>query len=94
MTRTTILFVALTFALVPAGPAGAQQNQPANPDSALRVALDELEGSPLSLKDAVAFGLERATSVRAAEAAYSAAIGSVRREKGVFDPELFLSLTH
>jgi outer membrane protein TolC len=94
MTRTTILVIALTFALVRADSAGAQQNQPANPDSALRIALDELEGSSLTLKDAVAFGLERATSVRAAEAAYVASRGSVRREKGYFDPELFFSLNH
>jgi outer membrane protein TolC len=94
MTRLTILFIVLTSALVPAGFAGAQQNQFANPDSALRIALDEIEGSPLSLKDAVDLALERATSVRAAEAAYNAARGSLRREKGVFDPELFFSLNH
>jgi len=94
MMRITILFLSLAFASGPAGPADAQQNQPAYPDSALRIALDELEGSRLCLEDAVDKGLERATSVRAAEAAYTAARGSVRREKGVFDPELFLSLNH
>jgi outer membrane protein TolC len=92
--RTTILFIILAFTLGPAGPATAQQNQPANPDSALQYALESLEGTSLALKTAVDYGLEKSTSVRAAEAAYTAARGSVKREKGTFDPELFFSLNH
>lgn len=70
------------------------QAQPANPDSALQVILEELEGDPLTLQEAVQQALQNATSVREAEAAYLAARGTVRREKGFFDPVLFFSLDH
>ena len=70
------------------------QTRPADPDSALQNTLDRLEGTRLFLKDAVGYALTNATSVRTAEAAFLAAKGSVRREKGTFDPELFFSLNH
>lgn len=66
----------------------------ANPDSALLAILDELEGSPLRLQEAIQYALENATSVRRAEAAYLAARGSARRERGFFDPELFFGLDY
>jgi len=66
----------------------------ANPDSALLAILDEIEGTPLPLQEAVQHALENATSVRRAEAAYLAARGSVRRERGFFDPELFFGLDY
>ncbi|HEX9652934.1 MAG TPA: TolC family protein, partial [bacterium] len=62
-----------------------------NPDSALQIFLDQLQGTPLTLNDAVQHALENATSVRAAEAAYLAARGALRREAGFFDPELFFA---
>jgi len=65
-----------------------------NPDSALQAILDELEGTPLPLQQAVQHALKNATSVRRAEAAYLAARGSVRRERGFYDPELFFSLNY
>jgi len=88
------LALPLTFvALV--GVSGTSVGQTAaNPDSALQEILQGLEGSPLSLHDAVRAALQNATSVRSAEAAYLAARGAVRRERGLFDPELFLSLNH
>ncbi len=86
---TPLLFIALFCAAnVAVGQA------PANPDSALQAILDELEGTPLPLQEAVQHALKNATSVRRAEAAYLAARGSVRRERGVYDPELFFSLNY
>jgi outer membrane protein TolC len=75
----------------------AQISQPvsvANPDSALQTILVSLAGSPLSLRDAVKLGLNNATSVRTAEAAYMAARGAARREAGYFDPEVFFTFNH
>ena len=66
----------------------------ANPDSALKLSLASIEGSPLSLGQAVEAALKQATSVRDAEAAFRAARGANRRESGVFDPELFASTSH
>ncbi|MBI5473678.1 MAG: TolC family protein [Ignavibacteriae bacterium] len=67
------------------------QIQTANPDSALQLILESIQGTPLSLHDAVQSALSNATSVRTAEAAYVAAQGSRRREAGYFDPELFFT---
>ncbi len=70
------------------------QTQPSNPDSALQIILENIEGTPLRLASANQYALQKATSVRIAEAAVQAARGAVRREKGVFDPELFFTLNH
>ena len=70
------------------------QNLQANPDSALVNILEQLAGKPLGLQDAVKQAKQNATSVRAAEAAYLAARGAVRREAGLFDPELFFALEY
>ncbi len=67
---------------------------PANPDSALQAILDGLEGTPLTLQQAVQSAQSNATSVRSAEASMRAAQGAERRERGAFDPELFLRLNH
>ncbi len=72
----------------------AAQTQPANPDSALQIILNQLEGTRLSLGDAAQHALEKATSVRTAEAVYLSARGAEKREAGYFDPELFFSLNH
>jgi outer membrane protein TolC len=70
------------------------QTQTANPDSSLQTILDNLDGTPLSLHEAVQQALEKATSVRTAEAAYNAALGVARREAGAFDPTLFFNLNY
>jgi len=70
------------------------QTEPANPDSALQSIIKALQGTPLSLQQAVQHGLDKATSVRKAEAAYLAAAGTVRREAGVFDPQLFFNVNY
>lgn len=65
----------------------------ADPDSVLSQALERIEGVPLRLEDALRSALSEATSVRDAEAALRAAEGSVRSEKGAFDPELYGEVT-
>lgn len=70
------------------------RGQTFNPDSALQIILNKLEGAPLSLRDAQKYALDNATSVRTAEAAYMSASGSRRKEAGYFDPELFFTFTH
>jgi outer membrane protein TolC len=65
-----------------------------NPDSALQIILDELEGTALSLSQAQNYALKNATSVRRAEAVYMSTLGSIRRERGFFDPELYFSLNY
>ncbi|MBI4418916.1 MAG: TolC family protein [Ignavibacteriales bacterium] len=67
---------------------------PINPDSALQVILNELEGTLLSLRQAEQLSLRNATSLRRAEAAYLAAEGGVRRELGFYDPEVFFRLDY
>ncbi len=65
-----------------------------NPDSSLQIIINELEGTPLPLRQAIQHALNHATSVRIAEAAFLSASGTVRRESGLFDPELFFSLNY
>jgi outer membrane protein TolC len=83
------IFIALFCASYP-----ALGQTSASPDSALRAILDGLEGTPLPLQEAVQHALKHAASVRMAEAAYLAARGSVRRERGFYDPEVFFGLDH
>lgn len=59
------------------------------PDSLLQIILSQSKATPLGKDDAVEYALQKATSVRTAEAAYFAARGAARREGGLFDPELF-----
>jgi outer membrane protein len=65
-----------------------------NPDSALLEILEEMDGVPLTLNQAVELALVNATSVRAAESDYLAARSVVRRERGFFDPEIYLGLDY
>ena len=51
---------------------------PANPDSALQTIVGSLDGTPLSLHDAVQSALHNSTSVLTAEAALMAAGGARR----------------
>ncbi|MCB0290244.1 MAG: hypothetical protein KDH97_08300, partial [Calditrichaeota bacterium] len=83
------LFMSGSFALtIPA----YSQDWRANPDSALQVKLAQIGGEKIRLERAVSLALENASAVREARARLRAAQGAVRREKGGFDPELFLSL--
>lgn len=65
-----------------------------NPDSSLQVILNKLEGDNLSIQEAKDFALKNATSVKSAEAVYLAAKGSLRKERGYFDPEFYFSLIY
>ena len=65
-----------------------------NPDSALYQILNELEGEKLSLSDAVQYSLKNSTSVGIAEGTLKSASGTLRRERGVFDPSLFFNYNY
>jgi outer membrane protein TolC len=65
-----------------------------NPDSVLQSILDNIEGSRLSLSQAKEYALNNATSFRNAEAVYQASLGSLRKERGYFDPEVYFNLKY
>jgi outer membrane protein TolC len=65
-----------------------------NPDSALQVILNNLKGTPLSLIQAQGYSEKNSTSLKQAEAAYLAAKGVLRRERGNFDPEFFFNINY
>lgn len=90
------------FALVLLGgnpdPGSAQSDRIAdfpadwNPDSMMAETLREIAGEPLVLSEALERALDQSTDARAAEQVFLAAAGTVQREKGVFDPELFAAV--
>lgn len=92
--RGRILFLMAFLIVLATLGSAAGQTRPANPDSALQSILEQLEGTPLALENAVQQGLKSAAPLQEAEAAYLAARGAVRREKGIFDPELFFSYNY
>jgi len=61
-----------------------------NPDSAMYEALQTIPGEQLTLEFAIELALREATTIGEARADLQAAFGAVKREKGQFDPELFL----
>jgi outer membrane protein TolC len=65
-----------------------------SPGQALEETLAALEGEGLSLETAIELALLEASPVREARAGLAAAESSVIRERGGFDPELFLDLAH
>ncbi len=67
----------------------AQAILSASPDSALTAALAQLPGERLELSTAISSAARQATDARVAEAGMIAAGQALRREKGVFDPEIF-----
>ena len=89
--KVLIIFL-LFFLIIPAFTEG--QTTTVNPDSALQKILEKLEGDNLSLAQAREYAMKNATSVRTAEAEYLAAAGSLRKERGYFDPELFFNLNY
>ncbi len=64
------------------------------PDSALLVILNNIDGESLTLIEAQELALKNASSVKTAEAMYKAALGTLRRERGFFDPEFYFNLTY
>ena len=65
-----------------------------NPDSSLQIILNDLKGTLISLSQSQEYAKENSTSVKQAEAVYLASLGVLRRERGVFDPEFFLSFNY
>ncbi len=90
----TYLTVPLAAALLALASPSPAHSQPANPDSALRTILDQLEGTHLPLQSAIRYALKNSTSVRMSEASSMAATGTRKREAGMFDPEAFFSLNY
>lgn len=83
------LLISLSFTC-----AGSTYGQTTAPDSALQVILAELEGERLSLSEALELVRKNSTSIGKVEALYLAALGSLRRERGFFDPEFYFNLNH
>ncbi len=65
-----------------------------SPGKALEETLAAIGGDDLTLEEAIELALLEAAPVRAARAALEAAEATVIRERGGFDPELFLDLAH
>ena len=70
------------------------KGQTVNPDSSLSVILNGLRGTSLSLSEAIGYAKKNSTSIGKAEALYSASLGSLRKERGYFDPELYFQLNY
>jgi outer membrane protein TolC len=91
MSKTLTIFLLAALALpLPA----SAQDEPASPDSALHALLQAMEGTHLTLQQALDAAIGNATTVKRAEAASASARGSVRRESGLFDPELFFNMNY
>lgn len=69
------------------------QRDPITPDSALVATLAKIEGTPLRLQDAEAAVLAQASPVLIARAGLDAARATVVRERGSYEPDIFLALT-
>jgi len=65
-----------------------------NPDSALQIILNNLKGTQITLSQSKEYAKENSTSVKLAEADYLASSGTLRRERGVFDPSFFLNFNY
>ncbi len=65
-----------------------------SPGQALEETLAAIEGQGLSLEEAIELALLEAAPVREARAGLEAAESTVIRERGSFDPELFLDIAH
>jgi outer membrane protein TolC len=99
----TVMITLATACVAGAVPVMAQESLPADRlpplaqavlDSAIAIELENLPGAPLTLEDAQAIAVEGATRVRIARAGADAARGSVRREQGSYDPELYGEVEH
>ena len=65
-----------------------------NPDSTLQLILNNMDGTSISLIQAQEFAGKNSTAVKQAEAVYLAALGTLRKERGGFDPEFFFILNY
>lgn len=92
--RHTAILAVTFVVLAPAahGRAYAQEGRLAalDPDSVITAAHAGLPGTPLSFDDAVARALASSPRLAEARGGLAASEGSLRQERGAFDPELFL----
>ena len=84
-------FLIFVFALLLIAPQarGADVFLERNPDSTLAIAIQKIQGTPITLEESIQKALVHETTVREAEGAMRAAGGTLRHENGAFDPELF-----
>lgn len=78
----------VVFFQMPSGALRAQTDT-ATADLSLADTVQRLAGAPLSLAEAMASAVEHSPALQEAEADLRASLGSLRRERGLFDPELF-----
>jgi outer membrane protein TolC len=86
-------YLLLLMAACIAVPRASAQDQ-ISADSLLRTILDTLRGTRLTLADVKAGSKQNAVRLRVAEAAYFAAQGAARRERGAFDPTLTFGMNY
>ncbi|TMQ47128.1 MAG: hypothetical protein E6K71_10865, partial [Candidatus Eisenbacteria bacterium] len=89
MSKLIFVFAFLLLALISSSAGAADVFLEQNPDSTLAIAIQKIEGTPITLEDALQKALVQETSVREADASMRAARGTLRHESGAFDPELF-----
>jgi len=77
------------FVLVVVGVLTAQDKAVQNPDSALAERLKQIKGERLSLDQAIQAAMEKSTEIQQAKAQLLSAQAVYKRERGIFDPELF-----
>ena len=65
-----------------------------NPDSALQTILNNLKGTSLTLAQATEYASQNSVSLKQSEAVYLAAKGTLRKERGYFDPEFFFNINY
>ncbi|MEJ2614527.1 MAG: TolC family protein [Ignavibacteriaceae bacterium] len=65
-----------------------------NPDSALQTILNNLKGKSLTLSQAREYASKNSASLKQSEAVYLGAKGSLKRERGYFDPEFFFNFNY
>lgn len=65
-----------------------------NPDSALQTILNNLKGTSLTLAQAREYAEKNSASLKQSEAIYLAVKGSLKRERGYFDPEFFFNINY
>jgi len=88
--RYIIKIILLTVIL--SAPFSFTSGQTIQPDSALNIIISELEGTKLALSEALDLAMKNSTSIGKVEAIYMSTAGSLTRERGFFDPELYFNL--
>ena len=68
------------------------RGQTVNPDSALQMIIEKLDGSPITLYEAYDLAKKNSTAIGKVEAFFMAAEGNLKRQRGYFDPEFYFNL--